>query len=355
MTTVIDPNLRLKEIPHRRFNPLTGDWVLVSPHRTERPWQGQLERTITERPIIYDPDCYLCPGNSRAGGIKNPIYEKTFVFENDFAALKSLPQSWRMDECGRGLIAAESEVGICRVICFSPRHDLTIARMNLKEITNVVEVWSEQYGELGSLPFIHNVQIFENRGAIMGCSNPHPHCQVWANQTIPNEPTKEQKSQLNYLATHGKCLLCDYLELEKKAGERVVIENDWFVALVPFWAVWPFEVLVLGKKHSGSLAELGPAEQQALAHVLKSLTTCYDNLFETSFPYSMGFHQKPTDGEAHEEWHMHAHFFPPLLRSSTIRKYMVGYEMLGAPQRDTTPESAAARIREASGVHYLER
>jgi len=347
--------LQLKETPHRRFNPLSGDWVLVSPHRTKRPWQGQVERAAAESAITYDPECYLCPGNSRAGGAKNPAYDKTFAFDNDFAALLPLTDVWTTDEEQRGLIVAKSEAGICRVICFSPRHDLTIARMSVEDVTTVVDAWSDQYTELGQLPFINHVQIFENRGATMGASNPHPHCQVWANETIPNEPAKEQAAQGKYRDERGRCLLCDYVELEKKSGERVVLENEDFLAVAPFWALWPFETLVLAKDHVGSLADLGSARRRKLAEILKQLTTRYDNLFESSFPYSMGFHQKPTDGEAHEEWHLHAHFLPPLLRSATIRKYMVGYELLGAPQRDITPESAAERIRETPEVHYLER
>jgi UDPglucose--hexose-1-phosphate uridylyltransferase len=249
---------------------------------------------------------------------------------------------------------ASGEAGICRVICFSPQHDLTIARMSLQALGKVVDVWTAQYIELGNVGFINHVQIFENRGAMMGCSNPHPHCQVWANQTLPNEPAKEQAAQFQYMTRHGRCLLCDYLELERQSGERIIFENEAFVALVPFWAVWPFEALVVAKQHAGCLAELDSAQRRGLADVLKRITTRYDNLFETEFPYSMGFHQKPTDGEAHPEWHMHLHFFPPLLRSATVRKYMVGYELLGAPQRDITAESAAARMRETSEVHYLE-
>lgn len=344
-----------KEAPHRRFNPLTGDWILVSPHRTQRPWQGQVEKLPPETTVAYDPACYLCPGNSRAGGIKNPPYTSTFVFENDFAALKPLRAHAQVDEDARGLVMAETESGICRVICFSPVHDLTLARMEITDIKSVVDVWAEQFRELGAMDGISYVQIFENRGAMMGCSNPHPHCQVWANQTVPAEPAKELRSQLRYREKHGSCLLCDYLALEQKSGERIVCANEWFTAIVPFWAVWPFEVILISTRHVASMEQLADEQRSGLAEILKRLTTRYDNLFETSFPYSMGFHQRPTDGVPHEEWHLHAHFYPPLLRSATVRKFMVGYEMLAAPQRDITPESAASRMRDVGEVHYLDK
>lgn len=352
------PNLY--QDPHRRFNPLTRDWVLVSPHRAERPWQGRVEPAVSAPALAYDPTCYLCPGNERAGGARNPKYQTTFAFTNDFAALKppvegASVQPITQDVSGRGLLLSESEAGICKVMCFSPRHDLTLARMTIPEITSVVDMWAEQYAEIGTLPYINYVQIFENRGEIMGCSNPHPHGQVWANQTIPNEPRKEQESQKAYLESNRACLLCDYLKLETQQGTRMVIENDHFAALVPFWAVWPFEVLLLSKQHTGDLRALDPAMRKDLADIFKRLTTRYDNLFEISFPYSMGFHQSPTDGEAHPEWHLHAHFYPPLLRSATVRKFMVGYELLAGPQRDITPEAAAATLRNLSPIHYAER
>jgi UDPglucose--hexose-1-phosphate uridylyltransferase len=338
--------------PHRRLNPLTGDWILVSPHRTQRPWQGQTEKRVAPAALTYDPSCYLCPGNERAGGHRNPKYESTFVFTNDFAALVPSAAPTRYD--AGGLLVAEGEAGTCRVICFSPRHDLTLARMSVGEIRHVVDLWVGQYAELGAQPRTNYVQIFENRGEIMGCSNPHPHCQIWTNETIPNEPRKEQEHQLAYTAQQKSCLLCDYLALEKKDGSRIVCENDDFVALVPFWAVWPFETLLLAKSHVGSLTTLSESGRTNLADILKRLTTRYDNLFEISFPYSMGFHQGPTDGEPHNEWHLHAHFYPPLLRSATIRKFMVGYEMLASPQRDITPEIAAQRLRDLSERHYSE-
>jgi len=344
--------LDLTKQPHRRLNPLINEWILVSPQRTDRPWQGQTEKIVNETRPTYDPHCYLCPGNERAGGVRNPHYESTFVFENDFAALQpdSATQTYRQSE----LIVAEGEPGICRVICFAPRHDLTLARMSTTEIQEVVKVWTDQYRRLGQESFIKWVQIFENRGELMGASNPHPHCQVWANATLPNEPCKETNAQAAYRDKHHSCLLCDYLTIESRAGERVVCQNESFFALVPFWAVWPFETMVLSKRHVTALDQLDPKEQEHLADLLKELTTRYDNLFQTPFPYTAGFHQRPTDQQPHDEWHLHIHFYPPLLRSATVRKFMVGYEMLGSPQRDITAESAAQRLRSVPQQHYLE-
>jgi UDPglucose--hexose-1-phosphate uridylyltransferase len=334
----------LREHPHRRFNPLTRQWVLVSPHRTQRPGLGQMEKGAGDAQPTYDPACYMCPGNTRAAGARNPDYKATLVFDNDYPAL--VPDTPTGDLDVKDLLVARNEAGICRVVCFSPRHDLTIARMSLEELRPVIDLWVEQLRELGSHEFINYVQVFENRGAMMGASNPHPHCQIWASASLPNEPAKEQSAQQEYQTARHSCLLCDYLSLERQRGERIVFENQHFTVLVPFWAVWPFETLVVARGHIGAFTELTGDQKEALADTLKRLTTRYDHLFEISFPYSMGFHQRPTDGEPHGEWHLHAHFYPPLLRSATVRKFMVGYEMLGTPQRDITAESAAARLRE---------
>jgi UDPglucose--hexose-1-phosphate uridylyltransferase len=336
--------LNLQEHPHRRLNPLTGEWVLVSPHRTSRPWQGAVEKNAPSSLPQYDPSCYLCPRNERAGGVRNPDYKSTFVFENDFAAL--IPATPRETVNRQDLLVAEGQPGRCRVICFSPRHDLALANMPKDDVREVVRLWADQFAELGADPLIRYVEIFENRGAMMGASNPHPHCQVWATTDVPVEPTKEQRELRNYLASHSRCLLCDYVKLERELDQRIVSENESFVALVPFWAVWPFETLVLSKSHVADLQHLNPAQRNDLADLLSNLTGIYDRVFDAPFPYTMGFHQRPTDGEAHEEWHLHAHFYPPLLRSATVRKYMVGFELLANPQRDITPESAAARLRE---------
>ena len=337
--------LELNKHPHRRFNALTQEWVLVSPQRTERPWQGQIETVRPEELPEYDPSCYLCPGNERAGGQHNPKYTSTFVFDNDFAALR--PET-PAERCGERLLVAEGEPGICRVVCFSPRHDLTISAMTLGDLRRVVDVWAEQFEELGSMTFINSVQIFENRGAMMGASNPHPHCQIWAEKSLPNETLKEMNAMGAYRASHGSCLLCDYVSLESEKEERLVCQNEDFVALVPFWAVWPFETLVIGRRHTTGMDQLSETERDTLAGVLKQLTSSYDKLFETTFPYTMGFHQRPTDGEDQFDCHLHAHFYPPLLRSASVRKFMVGYEMLAMPQRDITAEQAAARLREVS-------
>ena len=341
----------LKEHSHRRFNPLTREWVVVSPHRTNRPWQGQIEKPNLIVPPRYDAECYLCPGNTRAGGHVNPDYKSTFVFENDFAALQPDVPEGTLNS--NDLLIATRERGICRVACFSPDHSLTLARMDPVDIVKVVDEWTRQYTELGQKDFVNYVQIFENRGFMMGASNPHPHGQIWATESIPNEPAKEIASQREYYKKGDKCLLCDYLKLEQESSERIVCENEFFAALVPFWAIYPFEVMILSKVHRGSINEFDEQERAAFADILKRLTTRYDNLFLTPFPYSMGFHQKPTDGEDDEFIHFHAHFYPPLLRSATVRKFMVGFELLGGPQRDITPEAAAARLRELSEVHYL--
>jgi UDPglucose--hexose-1-phosphate uridylyltransferase len=343
----------LEQVPHRRLNPLTKEWVLVSPQRTDRPWLGKVENREPESRLASDPACYLCPGNSRAGGVRNPAYAGTLVFDNDYPALISQTSGTEVDESG--IIVARGERGICRVLCFSPRHDLTVSRMSSAQLRPVVDAWVEQYEALAAVPWVRHVQIFENCGAVMGASNPHPHCQIWANSTVPNQPAKEQASLLEHYNQRNSCLLCDYLKLELEHHERVVCENPGFAAVVPYWAVWPFEILVLSKRHLGAMDELTEAERDLLAGILKQLTTRYDNLFEVPFPYSMGFHQRPTDGQPHPEWHFHAHYYPPLLRSATVQKFMVGYEMMATPQRDITPESAAARLREMSEIHYADR
>jgi UDPglucose--hexose-1-phosphate uridylyltransferase len=343
----------LQQAPHRRFNPLLREWVLVSPHRTQRPWLGKVDETIPPNRLEYDPACYLCPENERANGAHNPKYTSTFVFENDYAALFANPP--RVETNEDALLIAESEAGICRVVCFSPRHDLTIPVMTPLEVRKVVSTWSEQFLELEKIPWVRHIQIFENRGSLMGASNPHPHCQIWANASIPNIPARELSSLNEYAAGKKSCLLCDYLRLEFSKEERVVCENDGFAIVVPYWAVWPFETLLLSKRHVAAIDEFSVNESDLLADILRQITTRYDNLFKTSFPYSMGFHQRPSDRRSHPEWHFHGHYYPPLLRSATVQKFMVGYELLASPQRDITPEAAAARLRELSAMHYLAR
>jgi len=343
--------------PHRRFNQLTGEWVLVSPHRAKRPWLGQVEKLSPEQLPAYDPTCYLCPRNERAGGVFNPDYENAYVFENDFAALLPHPESEADSSSASDspLLVAVPEQGQCLVVCFSPRHDLTLPELELPAIENVLNTWTQASTDLANKDFIQYVQVFENKGAMMGCSNPHPHSQLWAQSQPPNEIVKELAAQQAYFNTHNRPLLIDYIREEQKRQERILFSNEHFTAVVPFWAVWPFEVLVAAHRPTPSLADLTAAEVSALAEVFKHVTTKYDNLFEISFPYSMGFHQAPADGGTHPEWVLHAHFYPPLLRSATVKKFMVGYEMLGMPQRDITPEVAAERLRGLSEVHYKHR
>ena len=301
--------------------------------------------------VSYDPECYMCPGNKRSTEAVNPNYKTVFLFDNDFPAL--LPSGQHGSIKDGNLLIAEAETGICRVLCFSPKHNLTVSMMERADLRAVVDCWAQQLQELGANPLINYVQIFENRGAMMGASNPHPHCQIWSTATIPNIPAIEQESQIAYRNERGSCLLCDYHAKEKSLGIRTVVENDHFLALVPFWAVWPFETMILSRRHVGSMDELDSEERDALSDILKRLTTRYDNLFQTSFPYSMGFHQHPTDGKPHPEWHFHAHFFPPLLRSATVRKFMVGFELLGMPQRDITAETSAERLRGVPDSHHV--
>jgi UDPglucose--hexose-1-phosphate uridylyltransferase len=333
--------------PHRRFNPLTREWVLVSPQRAKRPWLGQVEKPPPENLPPHDPTCYLCPGNARAGRIKNPHYESTFVFDNDFAALLPEVRQVSLDEKTDPLLIAEPERGLCRVVCFSPRHDLTLPKLSQSEVEDIIHTWADQTRELSALDYIHYVQVFENKGAMMGCSNPHPHSQIWAVDHLPNEPAKELNAQQHYWLEHQRCLLCDYVAKESDAKERIVDQNENFVALVPFWAVWPFEILLIARQHCGALTDLSQDQVASLANMLRRVTAKYDNLFEISFPYSMGFHQCPTNGTVPnpEAWHLHAHFYPPLLRSAAVKKFMVGYEMLAEAQRDLTAEQAAEKLR----------
>ncbi len=328
--------------PHRRHNILTGEWVLVSPHRTKRPWQGKTEKTTDNKRPSYDPNCYLCPGNTRAGGHLNGKYQDTFVFTNDFAAL--LPDSGK-GAYEKGLIKASGERGICRVVCFSPNHSLTIPDMEVDDIEKVVDLWQKEYLELGNKDFINHVQIFENKGAIMGCSNPHPHGQIWAQSSVPQEVAKKAAQQLYHWAKTGRSLLLDYLEQELEEEERIVCVNEDFVALVPFWAVWPYEAMIIPRRHFQHIVQMVVAEKRSYASILKDLTRRFDRVFDTSFPYSSGIHQCPTDGEEHPEWHFHMAFYPPLLRSASVKKFMVGYEMFANPQRDITAEMAAAKLR----------
>ena len=340
------------DIPHRRLNALTREWVLVSPHRARRPWLGQVEKAAPSGLPAFDPTCYLCPGNERVGGVRNAAYTGTYVFDNDFAAL--LPAEPGASELAahEPLFQLEPVPGACRVVCFSPRHDLSLPELSQAEVESVVLTWTAQTRELGAREGIQYVQVFENKGAMMGASNPHPHSQVWATAVLPNEPAKELAAQTDYLRAHGACLLCDYAAAESARGERLVAGNEHFSAVVPFWAVWPFEIMVVARRHVAALADLTPAEVSGLADILRRVTARYDNLFETSFPYSMGFHQAPAGAPPPPGWHLHAHFYPPLLRSATVRKFMVGFELLAMPQRDVTPEMAADRLRGLDDQHY---
>ena len=337
--------------PHRRHNPLLDEWVLVSPHRLERPWQGQREDAAEADLPAYDPSCYLCPGNARAGGQRNPAYATTFAFDNDFPAL--LPREAPPHDDGAGLLRAQPETGACRVLCFTPRHDLTLARMAVPDVRGVVDAWAAEVAALEAREGIAYVQLFENKGAMMGCSNPHPHCQAWATGHLPTLAERRLATQRAWHAAHGRDLLGDYLEQELGAGLRLVFANAHWVALVPYWAVWPYETMLIPRRRAESLGELAPDERDALAEALHAVTVRYDTLFRTSFPYSLGWHPRPARG-AHPYWRLHASFSPPLLRSAAVRKFLVGYELAAEPQRDLTPEAAAERLRALPGVHYRE-
>ncbi|WP_042720996.1 UDP-glucose--hexose-1-phosphate uridylyltransferase [Flavobacterium sp. B17] len=342
-----------KQHPHRRYNPLLDEWILVSPQRAKRPWQGQTEKPLEEKLPQYDAECYLCSGNVRVNGQKNPDYKGVYVFDNDFGSL--LNEKVEFSEDHSDFFSLRPERGINRVICFSENHSLTLPEMEVEDIKKVVDTWQQQYEELGSEDFINHVQIFENKGQVMGCSNPHPHGQIWAQSSIPSAVVRTQENLRFYFEKTGKSLLEDYLKKELEAGERIILENESFVALVPFWAVWPYETMIVSKRKIGNLLQFSEEEKILFAEIIKDLTTKYDNLFEISFPYSAGIHQSPTDGLEHPEWHFHMHFYPPLLRSAEVKKFMVGYEMLAEAQRDVTPEQSAEILKNLSTVHYKDK
>lgn len=335
---------------HRRYNPLLDEWILVSPQRTQRPWQGQRETPVPLPTITYYENCYLCPGNVRSGGQTNPNYEGCFVFDNDYPAFQSTQFEQAINQ--DFFFQCNPEFGINKVICFSPNHSLTLPLMPVNEIEDVVKTWKKEYVTLGSLDNINHVQIFENKGSVMGCSNPHPHGQIWAQNSIPSLVKRTQDNLKKYYDVHQTTLLEDYVNKELELRERIVVENDSFITIVPFWATWPFETMIVSKKPLASIAVFNDKEIQDFAQILKHTTTLYDNLFETSFPYSAGMHQSPTDGLNHPEWHFHFHFYPPLLRSSSVKKFMVGYEMLGEAQRDITAEKSAEVLRNLPTSHY---
>lgn len=334
---------RLRRSPHRRYNALTDEWVLVSAGRTKRPWLGRRESAVTDAAPPYEPGCYLCPGNERANGARNPTYDATFVFVNDFSALHPDTSTERLED---GLLRAEGEAGTCRVICFSPRHDLSLALMSPEAVRRVVDVWADETETLGRT--YRWVQVFENRGQIMGASNPHPHGQVWAGTALPREAAREDATQRRHLETTGRSLLLDYVGQEL-GGERVVEANDDWLVVVPFWAAWPYETLLVARHPAARLPELPAARRDSLADILIRLLARYDNLFGLAFPYSMGWHQAPFEQGDTRHWQLHAHFLPPLLRAS-VRKFMVGYELLAETQRDLTAEQAAEALGKASAL-----
>lgn len=341
--------------PHRRFNILNQSWVLCSPHRSKRPWLGQTENPSSEKLKSFDETCYLCPGNKRANGEKNPDYKSTYSFTNDFSALLPDLQEKIEKFNEEDLIIAKPERGTCKVIIFSPYHSKTLPVMDQSEILDVIECWCQEFKEISKIDWIQNIQIFENKGAVMGCSNPHPHCQIWATENIPQELSLELKSTKDYFDKKKECMLCNYLKLELSKNERIITKNDSFVALVPYWAVWPFETMVLPLQHSSQIIEMNNNQKKDFANIIKEITTKYDNIFNCSFPYSMGIHQSPVKDLKSEFFHFHVHFYPPLLRSSTVKKFYVGYEMLGEPQRDITPEKASKIIKETSTNHYTKK
>ncbi len=338
---------------HRRLNILTGEWILVSPHRTKRPWQGKVEAVAGAVRPDYDAACYLCPGNKRSEGQVNEIYTAPYAFTNDYSALLNDTPAGSFNE--QELLQAESVKGICRVICFSPLHNLTLPQMEQQDIVKLIDLWQQEFKILASNEWIKYIQIFENKGDIMGCSNPHPHGQIWSLDNVPVELQKETSRQKKYFETSGESLLTAYLKVELSKNERIVFANKHFVVLVPYWAVWPYETIIISRRQVQNILQFTAAEKQALAEAMQQLTIRYDNLFETSFPYSAGMHQAPVNDGAHEEWHWHMHFYPPLLRSATVKKFMVGYEMLASAQRDITAEWAAEKLRDMPCIHYSKK
>ena len=340
-----------KEHQHLRYNPLRDEWVLVSPHRLKRPWSGQVEKVAENKIPEFDPQNPLCPGNVRSSGVKNDDYKHTFLFNNDFPAMQS--DNFNPPTSDDPLFQMAPASGECKVMCFHPKSNVTLPLMSINEICLVIKEWISIVLERQKK--YRWIQIFENKGAMMGCSNPHPHCQIWSSNFLPNEATLSDRCQLQYIQKYGRCMLVDYAAKESKSGERTIVENKEWIAVVPYWATWPYQALLLPKRHVQRLPDLTDNEQHSLAKIMKRLLIKYDNLFETSFPYSMGWHGAPTGPDLSRDnshWQLHAHYYPPLLRSATVRKFMVGYEMLAQPQRDLTAEQAAEKLRNLSGVHY---